>query len=381
MNLFVAIAVVVSAVAALIVVVLRHEQGVVRRVVAEMTLHHQRDQAATVDSVISVANERLGAHRAVEMQHHDAGRALVDQQLGEVRGELARVSELIRSLERDREQKFGDLAGQLRCTGEQTAALAETTRQLRQALSSTRVRGQWGERMADDVLRLAGMIDGVNYRKQRATESGGVPDFTFLLPAGQVCYMDVKFPLDNYVRFVEADADFDRQRHKKAFLRDVRHRVAELADRDYAAGTDAVDVVLLFIPNEQLSCFIQEHDTGLLDEAIRRNIVLCSPLTLFAVLAVIRQAADNFVMQRRSAEILDLLGGFTRQWGSFVAQMDRLGRRLDGAQRDFESLAGTRRRQLERHLDRIDDLRVHQRAHSDERAGPPAADVDAEASA
>jgi len=346
-----------------------------------MTLHHQRDQAATVDSVISVANERLAAHRAIETQHHDAGRALVDQQLGEVRGELARVCELMRSLERDREQKFGDLAGQLRSTGEHTAALAETTRQLRQALSSTRVRGQWGERMADDVLRLAGMIDGVNYRKQRATESGGVPDFTFLLPAGQVCYMDVKFPLDNYIRFVEAEADFDRQRHKRAFLRDVRARVAELADRDYAAGTDAVDVVLLFIPNEQLSCFIQEHDTGLLDEAIRRNIVLCSPLTLFAVLAVIRQAADNFVMQRRSTEILDLLGGFTRQWGSFIAQMDKLGRRIDAAQRDFESLAGTRRRQLERQLDRIDDVRVHQRAHSDELVGPPAAEIDAEASA
>jgi len=102
---------------------------------------------------------------------------------------------------------------------------------------------------------------------------------------------------------------------------------------------------------------------------------------LFAVLAVIRQAADNFVMQRRSTEILDLLGGFTRQWGGFVAQMDKLGRRLDGAQRDFESLAGTRRRQLERHLDRIDDVRVHQRAPGDEIAGPPAADVDAEASA
>ncbi len=338
--------------------VLRHERALARRLVAEMALRAQHDRSATVDDVISVANERLGAHRATETRELDAKKQLIDRELGEVRGELARAVELMRSLERDREQKFGDLAGQLRTTGEQTAALAETTRQLRQALSSTKARGQWGERMADDVLRLAGMIDGVNYRKQRGADGGGIPDFTFLLPAGQVCYMDVKFPLDNYVRFVEADADLDRQRHKKAFLRDVRHRVSELAARDYAADDHAVDVVLLFIPNEQLSCFIQEHDPGVLDEAIRHNIVLCSPLTLFAVLAVIRQAADNFVLERRSAEILDLLGGFSRQWGSFVDQMDKLGRRLDGAQDDFEALAGTRRRQLERQLDRIDDLRT-----------------------
>ncbi len=363
-NLLVGLGLVASA-GALAVWVLRHERGLARRVVAEIALHHQRDQAATVDSVISVANERLGAHRDMAARELHADKSLIDRQLGEVRGELARVTDLVRGLERDREQKFGDLAGQLRSTAEHTAALAETTRQLRQALSSTRTRGQWGERMADDVLRLAGMIDGVNYHKQRATEAGGIPDFTFLLPAGQVCYMDVKFPLDNYVRFVEADADFDRQRHKKAFLRDVRNRVAELADRDYSATAHAVDVVLLFIPNEQLSCFIQEHDAGVLDEAIRRNIVLCSPLTLFAVLAVIRQAADNFVMQRKSTEILTLLDGFTRQWGSFVAQMDKLGRRLDGAQRDFESLVGIRRRQLERQFDRIDDLRGHQRATVD----------------
>jgi len=380
MNVFIALGLVSSAAVAAVIGVLCHERSLARRVVAAMALHQERDRAATVDTVISVANERLGAHRATEARELDASKALIDRQLGEVRGELARVTDLMHGLERDRAQKFGDLAGQLRFTGEQTAALAETTRQLRQALSSTRARGQWGERMADDVLRLAGMIDGVNYRKQRATDAGGIPDFTFLLPAGQVCYMDVKFPLDNYVRFVEAEADFDRQRHKKAFLRDVRHRVAELADRDYSAAADAVDVVLLFIPNEQLSCFIQEHDAGLLDEAIRRNIVLCSPLTLFAVLAVIRQAADNFVLEQRSKEILGVLGGFTRQWGSFIAQMDKLGRRLDGAQRDFESLAGMRRRQLERQLDRIDDLRGHGGAPPEALVAPTSVGADTEAS-
>ncbi len=381
MNTFVSLGFVVLAAAALATCVFRHERGLARRVVAELALHHQRDQAASVESVIAVANERLGAHREMEARELNADKMLIERQLGEVRGELARVTEVMRGLERDREQKFGDLAGQLRSAAEHTAALAETTRQLRQALSSTKARGQWGERMADDVLRLAGMIDGVNYRKQRATEAGGIPDFTFLLPAGQVCYMDVKFPLDNYVRFVEADADFDRQRHKKAFLRDVRHRVAELAERDYSATANAVDVVLLFIPNEQLSCFIQEHDAGVLDEAIRRNIVLCSPLTLFAVLAVIRQAADNFVMQRKSTEILALLDGFTRQWGSFVAQMDKLGRRLDGAQRDFESLAGTRRRQLERQFDRIDDLRGHRSTTVEWEVPAPTTGTDAGASA
>src|SRR3989442_690290 len=84
---------------------------------------------------------------------------------------------------------------------------AEPTRKLREALSSSKARGQGGERMAEDVLRLAGLLEGVNYRKQTTIDGAGRPDYTFLLPNGRVMHMDVKFPLDNYVRHLEAGSD------------------------------------------------------------------------------------------------------------------------------------------------------------------------------
>src|SRR5438445_18486 len=124
------------------------------------------------------------------------------------------------------------------------------------ARASPKARGQWGERMADDVLRLAGFVEHVNYRKQRAAAEGGIPDFTFLLPRGLELHMDVKFPLDNYVRCVEAGSEVDRRRFRDAFLRDVRQRVRELAVRGSAAGEASVDCVLLFLPNEQLYAFV-----------------------------------------------------------------------------------------------------------------------------
>ena len=49
--------------------------------------------------------------------------------------------------------------------------LQDTANHLRQALVSTKARGQWGERMAEDVLRLAGFIEGVNYLKQKVLEA------------------------------------------------------------------------------------------------------------------------------------------------------------------------------------------------------------------
>ena len=124
-------------------------------------------------------------------------------------------------------------------------------------------------------------------------------------------------------------------------------------------SASSVDCVLLFIPNEQLYAFVQEHAGSLVDDALRERIVMCSPLTLFAVLAVVRQAVESFRTERTASEILDVLAGFRTQWDAFSTKMDALGRNLTTTTRAFDELAGARTRQLERQLDRIDALSRH----------------------
>jgi DNA recombination protein RmuC len=295
-------------------------------------------------------------------QQLEGKKELIDHELVEVRDEFQKLQRLVRELEQDRNEKFGMISNQLREASQQTRTLTETTQSLREALSSTKTRGQWGERMAEDVLRLAGLLENVNYRKQRALEgSRGIPDFTFFLPNDLLLHMDVKFPLDNYLRYLESDSDLDRKRSRDAFLRDVRSRVRELVSRDYvdpAAGT--VEFMLLFIPNEQLCGFIHEQDGSIFEDAARQGVVFCSPLTLFAMLALIRQTVDTVQVARTSNEILGLLGTFDKQWRMFVDKMDKLDRSLVTARKDFDDLVGTRRRALERPLEKIQGLREQQ---------------------
>jgi DNA recombination protein RmuC len=146
----------------------------------------------------------------------------------------------------------------------------------------------------------------------------------------------------------------------RAFLRDVRARVRELARREYAQAGDrpTVDYVLLFLPNEQLTGFIHEHDPALLDEAMAQRVVMCSPLTLFAFLGVIRQAFDNFVIEQTSDEILQLIGKFGQQWQKYTESAEKVKKRLDSVQNEFDQLVGARRRALERPLAQLEELRV-----------------------
>ncbi len=309
---------------------------------------------------LEMAKSKLDAERDTGAKDLETKKGLIDQQLRQMTVELEKVSSLVKDLEKDRIEKFGQLASQLKTATEHTAALVQTTATLREALSSTKARGQWGERMAEDVLRLAGFVENVNYVKQKAIAgSGARPDFTFLLPRKLMLNMDVKFPLDNYLKFLDAKSGPERAKYRTDFLRDIKARVKEVTTRDYInPEQNTVDSVLLFIPNEQIYAFIHEQDSAILDDGIRQGVVFCSPLTLFAVLAVIRKAVDNFSLEQTSNEILSLLGDFKKQWGEFQGKLELVGKRIGDAQKEYEALTTTRRRQLEKPLNRIEDLRM-----------------------
>ena len=116
--------------------------------------------------------------------------------------------------------------------------------------------------------------------------------------------------------------------------------------------------MLLFIPNEAVYAFLHEADRDVIDVALKEKVVLCSPATLFAVLAVVRQSVEQFQLERTSDEILRCLGGVTDEWTKFASSIDKVGRQLDTVSRTFgDELNGTRRRVFEKTLDEVDRLR------------------------
>lgn len=312
------------------------------------------------DDLVRLAQTQLAGERRLQGQQLQAERGEYEARINSVLQQLERMQALIRELERDRAAKFGQLAGEIKAAGERAQALAATTGKLAQALASPKRRGQWGERLAEDVLRFAGLVEKVNYLRE-ATVEGGTrrPDFTLLLPEGRLLHMDVKFPLDNYLKSLEAEGAEAQARLRAAFLRDVRARINEVSGRDYVApSTGTLDFALLFIPNEQLFGAIVELEPDLLDEALKKGVVMTSPTTLFAVLAIVREVVETFHASRASREILELLAGFRTAWGEYLAQQQRLGQRLEEGLREFHALSGARRQKLDVLLARVDGMLV-----------------------
>jgi DNA recombination protein RmuC len=313
----------------------------------------------TSEEFLKLADSKLGQQTQSGEMELEGKKKLIDQSLESMRGDLQKMQELVSGFEKDRVQKYGELSAHLKTAAEQTAKLQDTANHLRQALVSTKARGLWGERMAEDVLQLAGFVEGVNYLKQRVLEGAGSrPDYTFQLPQGRKVNMDVKFPMNSYLRYLETENEMEREVQKGQFLRDVRSRIKEVTGRDYINPEDeTLDYVLVFIPNEQVYAFINQNDPAIIDEALKSKVILCSPFTLFAILAVIRQAMDNFSTAKAANDMLRLIGGFNKEWEKFRESMDKMGRKIEDARDEFQRLTTTRRNKLERPLQKIEDLR------------------------
>ena len=311
------------------------------------------------DEFLKLAEKALEAKTSEGKKELESKKELIDQNIEAIGKTLSEVQKRIEDVGRTSGEKFSEVTTLIKKHEDVTSKLKETTERLSHALASPKKRGEWGERMAEDIIRLVGMVEGINYMKQKTLESSsGRPDYTFFLPNNLKINMDVKFPVDNYIHYLNAEAEHDRKRFRDELLKNTKVMIKQVTTRDYINPSEnTIDYVIIFIPNEQVFSFINESDTTIMDEALKQKVILCSPFTLYAVLAVIRQAVENFNLEKTASEILKLLGEFSQQWNAYKEKFMLMGERLDAAKKEYDTLITTRTNMLERPLKKIEDLR------------------------
>lgn len=282
---------------------------------------------------------------------------MLDANSDEFSTQMKSVAKAVDELKDQNSKRFGGV-------GERMNDLVTQTNKLNEILGSSQRRGQWGERLAEDILQTAGFIEGINYKTQSQVggsgESRGRPDFIFNFPPNRALFMDVKFPLDAYSAYLSQSNEHERENLKARFLAAVRAKVIELSRRAYVTKADGpvLDYVLLFIPNESISSFIHENDPELVDWSLKQKVVLCSPLNLYAFLGVIRQATDSFKASEAATKILSLLDRFNQQWRLYNDCLKNVQDKFGRAQLEVEGLiSGTRYREMKRAIDKMKALR------------------------
>ena len=164
--------------------------------------------------------------------------------------------------------------------------------ELHLTLASHQARGSWGELLAQDVMRAAGMQEGIHFVRQHTLPTGSRPDFTCFLADGRALHLDCKFPVSDYRLMEQAETDEARESARKQLLATMKRHIAALVDRGYGDPATTVGVSVLFVSNPAVLSAVADGNPDLIRHALSQHVVVADAQTLMTVLL-------HWVLRRR----------------------------------------------------------------------------------
>ncbi len=270
-----------------------------------------------------------------------------------IQTELADHHTELRSLEKDRTSKFAELSTSLESHRKLADDLRVSTQQLASVLSNNQMRGAWGERIILDLMKSNGLIEGTHYSKQtKLTTTELRPDIILLLPDKRVVPVDVKFPYSEIQKMALTNVKSEKDAHEKQFAADLKVKINKVADYINPAYK-TLDYAILFVPNEMVFSYINQRFPDLVDEAMSKKVIIVSPFTFLIVARTILESYRNFEIEDKLRDIIQYVGEFVTEWGTFKEEFNKMGRALDTVNTSYEKIQTTRAKVMDKKIHKI----------------------------
>ncbi len=290
----------------------------------------------------------------------DARREAVDRLIAPLRERLDRYDQQVQAMEKARAEAFGGIAEQMHHLVRTQESLRREAGRLATALRTPQVRGRWGELTLRKVAELSGMqahCDFVEQPWDAGEEHRSRPDMLVRLPGGRQVVVDAKVPLNAYLEAVESDADATREEHLRRHADHVLSHIHQLSRKAYWSQFQPTpEFVVLFIPGENFFAAALDRNPGLIEEGVRRNVILATPTTLISLLKAVafgwRQEKTTENARRigeLGQDLLDRLQTLTRHFHA-------LGRDIGRAVTAYNRAVGSYERRVLAAARRFEDL-------------------------
>jgi DNA recombination protein RmuC len=271
----------------------------------------------------------------------DKRQVAIDALVAPVRASLEKVDEKIASLEKAREQAYGEIRQQFAQMAEVQTQLRDETGNLVKALRQPHVRGRWGEIQLRRVVEMAGMMMHCDFVEQQSAEGedGRLrPDLIVKLPGNRQIVVDSKAPITAYMDAHEATTDELRKVKILLHAQLMRRHLESLARKSYWEQFQPTpEVVVMFIPGEAFFSAALEADPDLLDSGFGQNVIIASPASLMALLKAASYGWRQEAIADNAREISQLGQELHARLGVMADHLARLGKSLGSATDSYNS--------------------------------------------
>lgn len=287
-----------------------------------------------------------------------------NQQLGQIVNPLRETIDKMKQTMADTTLKQTEMSSVLKDNIErsmqQAMAAKKSAEELANALKhGSKVQGDWGEAVLDELLTSQGLVRGIHYDTQAVirdaqgntvhTDDGATlrPDVILHLDQRREVIIDSKVSLTAFLDYANADNEADRQRFLKTHIDSLQKHVKELSTKDYSAYVQPpkarMDYVIMFVPHTGALWTALNAQPDLWRKAMEQNVFIADEQTLFAALRIIsltwtqiRQAENHEQVYRLANEMLDRVGQFMKKFTAIDRALKSATAAYDDANRKLQ---------------------------------------------
>ena len=259
----------------------------------------------------------------------------VNRQLLDSSGEISRRLDNAARVIGDVQKNIGELSE----ASKQIFEVGKNIATLQEILQPPKLRGGLGEQFLGELLSQ--VLPPQFFTLQYMFSSGERVDAVVRL-GEKIVPVDSKFPLDNFKRIIECKTEEERKASQKAFYRDVKKHIDDIASKYIVPNEGTYDFALMYIPAENVYYeTITKDDSfgeekGILNYALKKKVIPVSPNLFFAYLQVIVLGLKGLQIEKDAQKILALLASLKKDLGGFQEDFQLVGKHITNAMNKFE---------------------------------------------
>ena len=272
------------------------------------------------------------------------------QSLGQIvnplRENIADLKKVMEACNKEQQVRSGEMREQIKSLMAQSDAARRSAEELATALKhGTKMQGDWGETVLDELLSSQGLTKGVHYDTQSVLrDDGGAlmrPDVILHLDERREVIIDSKVSMTAYVEYVNAEKESDRQRFLKAHLESIKKHVKELSTKDYSAYVQSPKVsagyVIMFVPIAGALWTALNAEPDLWRRAADKNVYIADEQSLYGALKIVSMTWTQVVQAQNHEKVYELAGEMIDRVGQFMERYDAVGKALEKARSEYEA--------------------------------------------
>ncbi|HTY09312.1 MAG TPA: DNA recombination protein RmuC [Candidatus Edwardsbacteria bacterium] len=290
----------------------------------ESTRGSMDSQRQVLDARLSEVDAKLGRTMESMSQRLDSN----TKTMGERLDNAARVIGVV-------QQQLGTLAK----TAENMQEIGKDISSLQDILRAPKLRGGLGEYFLADLLGQ--ILPAHHFELQYGFRNGEIVDAVVKLSGKMVC-VDAKFPLENFRKMVATQAEDERKKWRREFVKDVRKHVDAIAKKYIMPDQGTFDFALMYIPAENVyyETIIKDENFGedksIATYAIEQHVIPVSPNSFYAYLQAIILGLRGMRVEERAQEIIDSLAQLRGDLVRFRDDFEKLGGHITNAQKKYD---------------------------------------------